>query len=91
MKNINTMQYMENRNDEILFEEFLELTERELRSAGIQLLETLLLTNLLMVTKTYIPSNLGQVIMVGNTHQQLTNFTLTELRLTPQLQWLTIN
>ena len=39
MKNINTMQYMENRNDEILFEEFLELTERELRSAGIQLLE----------------------------------------------------
>ena len=36
---------MENRNDEILFEEFLELTERELRSAGIQLLERVTVGN----------------------------------------------
>ena len=45
MKNLNAVQYNVNRNDEILFEEFLELTERELRSAGISLLERVTVGN----------------------------------------------
>ena len=45
MKNLNAVQYNVNRNDEILFEEFLELTERELRSAGIQPVERVTVGN----------------------------------------------
>lgn len=46
MKKLNSIQYtLENRNDEILFEEFLELTERELRSAGIQIVEKVTVGN----------------------------------------------
>jgi hypothetical protein len=46
MKKMKTVEYnTTNRNDEILFEEFLELTERELRFAGIQLVERVTVGN----------------------------------------------
>lgn len=46
MKKLNaTVEYNVNRYDEILFEEFLELSERELRSAGIQLVERVTVGN----------------------------------------------